>query len=166
MFNPSSLVRSIKTCMNVEALPAAVLLLASVLASNPANATNLYSNLSTSTKIDGGSIALNGSLRDVGNDARPWTVELYANAGDCVRMVIPTLEFAATLTVVAPTGTVYRDASSGWAPKVKIASAPVAGWYTVQVAQQQGNPQAGNFTVKYGRYNSGNVNCASPTSPL
>lgn len=165
MFNPSSLVRSIKTCMKVEALPAAVLLLTSVLASNPAKATNLYSVLSTSTTIDGGSIALNGSLRDVGSEARPWTAELYVYAGDCVRMIIPTVEFAATLTVVAPTGAVYRDATSG-APKVKIASAPVAGWYTVQVSQQQGHPQIGNFTVLYGRYNSGNMNCASPTLPL
>lgn len=160
-----SLARSITTFMKMEALPASVLLLASVLACNSANATNLYSNFSTSTTIDGGSNALNGSLRDVG-EALPWTVELYANVGDCLRVAVSTGEFAATLVVVAPTGTVYRDASTGFMPKVKVASAPVAGWYTVQVTQQQGLPQVGNFTVLYGRYNSGNTNCASPTSPL
>ena len=134
-----------------------------------ADATNLYApTVSTTTVLDGGSVDLYGSLADVGSNARPWTAELYAGAGECVRFFVTTTTFDSELTVIAPNGSVYRDDDGGGSlrPLVKIASTPNSGWYTVQVAHYLGAPTNANFTLKYGRYNAGNINCSGGTVPV
>ena len=67
-----------------------------------------------------------------------------------------------------PNGSVYRDDDGGGSlrPLVKIASTPNSGWYTVQVAHYLGAPTNANFTLKYGRYNAGNINCSGGTVPV
>ena len=133
-----------------------------------ANATNLYDpTVSTTTVLDGSSIQLNGSIRDIGA-AMPWTVELYAASGECVRFFITSTDFDSKITVIAPNGSVYRDDDSGGSlrPLVKIANAPVTGWYTVQDAHYTGAPTSANFSLLYGRYNAGNINCSGGTNPV
>jgi hypothetical protein len=151
--------------MNSKLILAPALLLAGGLA----NATNLFDPSVSSTSIlDGSSLELDGTLHDTNGNPAPWVAELYAGRGECVRFFVTTTAFDAKITVIAPNGTVYRDDDSGGSlrPLVKIASAPVQGWYTVQVAHYAGVPQNANFTLLYGRYTAGNVNCANPTSPF
>jgi hypothetical protein len=45
---------------------------------------------------------------------------------------------------------------------VKI-TADQTGWYTVRVANFEGAGEQTNFTLLYGRYTTGNANCANPT---
>jgi hypothetical protein len=140
-----------------------------LLACGLANATNLFDpSVSSTSVLDGSSIELDGTLHDTNGNPAPWVAELYAGVGECVRFFVTTTAFDAKLVVVAPNGTVWRDDDSGGSlrPLVKIASAPVQGWYTVQVAHWAGLPQNANFTLLYGRYTAGNVNCANPTSPF
>jgi hypothetical protein len=140
-----------------------------LLACGLAGATNLFDpSVSSTSVLDGSSIELDGTLHDTNGNAEPWVVEVYAGVGECVRLFVTTTAFDAKLTVVAPNGTVYRDDDGGGMlrPLVKIGSAPVQGWYTVQVAHWSGLPQNANFTLLYGRYTAGNANCTNPTQPF
>ena len=134
-----------------------------------ANATNLFDpTVSSTTTADGSSLELDGTLNDTNGNSQPWTAELYAGAGECLRLFVTSTAFDAKLTVIAPNGTVYRDDDSGGSlrPLVRVASTPVQGWYTVQVAHYAGLPINANFTLLYGRYTAGNPNCAIATTPL
>jgi hypothetical protein len=141
-----------------------------VLASTHAGAaTNMFdATVSTATKLDATAVTLNGTLHDTNGNSQPWTTQVYAQAGECLRLFVTSTSFDAKLEVIAPDGEVFRDDDSGGSlrPLVKIASAPNFGWYTVQVAQFDGTPLTADFTMKYGRYNNGNPNCATPTNPL
>ena len=142
---------------------------ASALLAPAANATNLFDpTVSSTTTLDGSSLELDGTLNDTNGNAQPWTAELYAGVGECLRLFVTTTAFDAKLTVIAPNGTVFRDDDSGGSlrPLVRVASAPVQGWYTVQVAHYAGAPQNANFTLLYGRYTAGNPNCAVATTPM
>jgi hypothetical protein len=132
-------------------------------------ATNMFdATVSTATKLDATAVTLNGTLHDTNGNTQPWTTQVYAQPGECVRLFVTSTNFDAKLEVIAPNGQVFRDDDSGGSlrPLVKIASAPNFGWYTVQVAHFNGVPLTADFTMKYGRYNNGNPNCATPTSPL
>ena len=134
-----------------------------------AHATNLFNpTVSSTTILDGTSIRLDGTLNDTNSNSQPWTAELYAGVGQCLRLFVTSTTFDSKLTVVAPNGTVFRDDDSGGSlrPLVKIASAPVTGWYTVQVAHYSGAPTNANFTLLYGTYTAGNTNCAGGTTPF
>lgn len=149
-----------------------VLALASfcLVAAPMAQATNLFNpqGPSPTTALDGASIRLDGTLNDTNGNSQPWTAELYAGAGQCLRLFVTSTAFDSELTVVAPNGTVYRDDDSGGSlrPLVKVASAPIRGWYTVQVASYSGAPTNANFTLLYGTYTAGNPNCANGTTPV
>jgi len=132
-------------------------------------ATNMFdSTVSSATKLNANAVTINGSLHGNGFDAQPWTTQVYAQAGECVRLFVTSSSFDAEMVVIAPDGEVFRDDDSGGSlrPLVEIASAPSFGWYTVQIAQFAGAASNGDFTLKYGRYTAGNPNCANPTTPF
>jgi hypothetical protein len=131
--------------------------------------TNMFdSTVSSTSRIGGNAVTINGSLHDNGFDAEPWTTQVYAQPGECVRLFVSSAGFDAKMEVISPDGEVFRDDDSGGSlrPLVEIASAPRIGWYTVQIAQFAGVPTTGDFTLKYGRYTAGNPNCANPTAPF
>jgi hypothetical protein len=147
---------------------ATALALAALVASHAAAATLLYDRtVAAADTIGGSSVELDGTLDDTNGISMPWTAELFAQAGDCMRLAVTT-SFDSKLTVTAPNGSVYRDDDSGGQerPLVKIAGAPISGWYTVQVAHFGGLPQVSHFTLKYGRHAGGSANCAGATLPL
>lgn len=155
--------------MKTRLLATSALSLVGLFASAHANATNLFDpTVSSTTVLDGSSVELNGTLNDTNGNSQPWTAELYAAAGECVRFFVTSTAFDAKLTVIAPNGSVFRDDDSGGLlrPLVKIANAPNSGWYTVQVAHFAGFPINANFRLLYGRYTAGNINCATPTLPV
>lgn len=131
--------------------------------------TNLYDpSVSSSTVIDNSAVQLDGTLHDTNNNTNPWVIQVYSTAGQCLRVFVTSTNFDSRLTVVAPNGFVYSDDDNYdnvSRPLVKIANAPISGWYTVQVSHYSGAPINANFTLKYGRYTSGNPNCAGGTVP-
>ena len=134
-------------------------------------ATNMFDpTVSTATKLNANAVTLNGTLHDTNGNTQPWTTQVYAQPGDCMRLVVTSANGVdVKMVVVAPDGEVFRDDDSNGnlLPLVKIASAPNFGWYTVQVAHFNGVPQVDlDFVLKYGRYNNGNPNCANPTLPF
>jgi hypothetical protein len=124
--------------------------------------------VSASSTINDSIVTINGQLNDTDTGVTPWVIQVFAAAGDCVRLNVSTTNFDSEIVTTAPGGAVYRDDDSGGSlrPLVMIDPAPFTGWYTVQVAHWAGSPINADFTLKYGRYTSGNANCSSPTTPL
>jgi hypothetical protein len=110
----------------------------------------------------------------------PWTIRVFAgsapfNDPECLRLDLthpaPQDEDTSTdlqIVVIDPFGRVFRNnnrSSGDFRPLVKIRNAQ-EGWYTVIVQRAFDETGRTFFTLRYGRYNSGNVNCANPTQPL
>ena len=131
-----------------------------------ADATNLFDpTIAGSDTLDDTAVRLDGTLHDTTN-SRPWTAKVYAGTGECLRLFVISTLFDAKISVISPSGTVYRDDDSGGSlrPLVRVNNTR-AGWYVVQVAHYRGLPQNANFTLLYGRYPAFNTNCEVPTSP-
>ncbi len=152
-----------------KAILSAISIAGALVSSNASATTNLFDpSVSTTTILDGSSVRLDGTLHDTNSNTNPWIIQVYSTAGQCLRLFVSSTSFDSKLVVIAPNGQVYRDDDAGGSlrPLVKIASAPVSGWYTVQVAHTFGFPVNNNFTLLYGRYTAGNINCVGGTGAL
>lgn len=132
--------------------------------------TQLFDPQNTSTGINSNSQLFQGiSQRNSTNtQGIPFTAQVYSPGGECVRLEV-TDQGAQDLEIVlvSPTGLVWRDddGAGNNRPLVK-ANTDADGWYTVHVSQFAGDCCATIFQLRYGRYNSGNPNCGSPTPAL
>jgi len=147
-------------------LPALAVSLLALMPAMRAEATNLFDpTISGADTFDDSPVRLDGTLHDTTN-SRPWTAKVYAGTGECLRLFVISTAFDAKISVISPSGTIYRDDDSGGSlrPLVRINNTG-AGWYTVQIAHYLGQPQNANFTLLYSRYPAFNVNCETPTSP-
>jgi hypothetical protein len=104
----------------------------------------------------------------------PWVWQVSATAGECLRVHVTT---AATDLEMALVSSDPAKAAGGvnfiWAndnngadnkPLIKVDPVPVSGLYVIVVAAK-GTASSNPFVLKYGRYQSGNGNCAGPTQP-
>ncbi len=125
----------------------------------------------TCTTLNCGAVVLNGLVFSFGPSADHFDIDVFALPSECLRLAV-TSEFTDLETVVrAPNGAVFRNDDGGVAtcplcPVVKINSTPNNGLYSVTIGHFNGLPVEGNFTLRYGRYNVGNPNCAASTPPL
>ena len=55
------------------------------------------------------------------------------------------------------------DSGGNLRPLIKIDPTPVTGYYVVALSHFAGFPEDITFTLRYGRYASGNPNCNNPT---
>ena len=132
--------------------------------------TQLFDTKNTSMGINSNSQLIQGiSERNSTNtQAIPFTAQVYSTGGECVRLQVTSSgAIDEEIVFVSPTGDVWRDDDGGPGnfPLVK-ANTDVDGWYTVHVNDFAGGGGAAIFTLRYGRYNSGNPNCSSPTPVL
>ena len=118
---------------------------------------------------------LNKSDRCCGfqNLSMPWVAQVYANKNECLWLRVTEQGSDSEIVVVAPaTARAWRNDSSKdpackTCPLLKIiTSAQEAGWFLVQVNQNQGAALDAEFTLEYGRYKSNNPICSSPSTPL
>ena len=144
-----------------------------------ASAGELKVPLSTCTALDCAGTNLlgriNKSVRCCGffNYPIPWTIQLYAAAGECLRLHVTSQQSDTQLVAVAPgTMRTWRNDSSGIAacttcPLLKIVPATTeTGWFLVQVNQPQGTSADAEFTLKYARYSTTAANCSPVSTPL
>lgn len=148
------------------------LLAASLPAGSAWGWSNIYDDFDTCTGINCNTTKINANIGTTPDGSTiPFTVEVIGNRNGCLRLDLDGQQNGTDMkmVVIAPNGTVYRNddrASGDSRPLIKIASAPVQGWYTVYVSQYNGRlqtPQFPSITLLYGQYNNGNPNCASPT---
>ncbi len=161
----------------VRAIGFGALMLAASAAFGPATATDLWIGSSTCTGLNCNALTVQGTVNTYGgSDQYPgsWVAKVWGSTpGSCLRLDV-TNDFGASpdyeMTVVAPSGAVYRNDQGGGAcincPIVKIPSTS-AGWYTVVIHPWlTGTSVNENFVLKYGTYNGGNPNCNSATTPF
>jgi hypothetical protein len=131
-----------------------------------ADASNVLDpSVSISGIVNNSAVQLDGTIFAFGTSTGVYTVDVFADVGECVRLDVTAQPADLELVVVAPNGTVFRndDRPGDLRPLVQIAGAPNNGWYTVHLSHFAGAAIEGNFTLLYGRYNAGNANCAQPT---
>jgi hypothetical protein len=127
----------------------------------PARASQIF--IST-----GQSVTFGGSTFAFGSGAVPWTAEIYATAGQCLRLFVPSQGTTdLKTTVVAPNGAVFRDDDGGGSnrPLVKINGTPNTGWYTVTINQYNGLAVTGDFSLNIQRLNLNSAGCVPGTAP-
>src|SRR5262245_6814544 len=158
--------------MKSTLLPAVAFLCVST--AMPAAATQIFDPFNTSTGINASATRLSGTITGRpgagGFNAEAWTVEVFAFAGECLRLgVLSSSAGDLTLGAAAPNALTYfrdDDSGAGLNPLVKIQPTPFSGWYSVNIgsfgAQQN---LYSDFTIAIGRYNNGNPNCTAPTPP-
>ncbi|MEJ8572095.1 hypothetical protein [Microbaculum marinum] len=104
--------------------------------------------------------------------ALPWTTQLYAGPGECLRLEVTSQEADLEMRVVSPDGTnTWSSDDSAMAPcplcpLAAIKTRKTDGWYTVHVGEWGGESVQANFTLAYGRYRrQANPNCTSFVPP-
>ncbi len=154
--------------MRIRLLSSAVLALAAFGASEAFAGGEIFDPTVDATSVaNGGAVIINATVKSFPPSAGRWVAEVFAGAGECLRLAV-TSQFAdLEIVVVAPNGSAFRDDDGGGAlrPLVKIRGTPNNGWYTVSIGHFNGGAVTGNFTLAYGRYNSANANCNTPTVP-
>ena len=110
---------------------------------------------------------ISGTTFGFGPSAMPWTAEIFATPGQCLRLAVLSQSTDLEATVVAPNGTVFRDDDSGpgTQPLVKINSTPNNGWYTVSINNFAGAAVSSNFSLQIQRLALNSASCLPATAP-
>jgi hypothetical protein len=155
--------------LTIGSLLTSAIALGLLLAPTVSFAQNIFDDTrSTATGTNVSTLRIPGTVLSGGPSAGNWTLNVFAQPGDCVRLDVASQGGDLLMVVRAPDGTVFRndDRPGDLRPLVKINSAPNNGWYSVSLARFAGVAADNNFVLLYGRYNGGNPNCSSPTPPL
>jgi hypothetical protein len=130
----------------------------------------LYDFLDSCTTVNCNAVNINGiSQRNSFGDSIPFTVSLFADVNQCIRLDVTSQSADMEIVLVSPSGSIWRnDDFNGTRPLI-TARGDVKGYYTVQVNFFNG-AQAVNsvqlFSLAYGLYIPGTpVNCPSPAGP-
>lgn len=131
-----------------------------------AKATELFDpSLATCTGTNCSSVLVGGVVNAYLRTPKPWTAEIRATSGRCLRLDVTSQTDDLEIVAVAPNGAVYRnDDSNGLRPLVKI-NPTATGFYTVQIANWSGSVSESSFSLAFGVYNLNNPNCSASTQP-
>lgn len=129
-----------------------------------------FDPVNTCTGINCTNATYRGTFEVLIGGQQPFVAQIFAMPSECVRIEVTEQQTNLEMVLISPSGTIWRDDDSGqgFEPLIKAATAGGPdGWYTLQVSHFGGNAPFGSydFTLRYGRYNSGNPNCAGPTTP-
>lgn len=105
------------------------------------------------------------TIRGIQQSNEPFVIQVYARAGECLRLDIGQQSEDAAMVVLYPS-VFYewynddRDHDGGdFRPLIGIDPVPWTGWYTVVVSYFDLDDRVTRFTLDYGRYPGGNINC-------
>lgn len=108
------------------------------------------------------------TIRATHQAAEPFVTQIFARAGECLRLDVTEQTADVALVVVAPVPPAIvrnADRSSGdTRPLVKVDGLDFTGWYTVVVGFEDTGNTVVRFRLDYGRYLGGNANCAAPAT--
>jgi hypothetical protein len=105
------------------------------------------------------------TIRGTHQATEPFVSQIFARAGECLRLDVTEATADAALRVVGPSVTFTAGSSQRSAadtrPLLRLDNLASTGWYTVLVSLQGNGSGVVRFRLDYGRYPGGNVNCAS-----
>ncbi len=128
----------------------------------------MYDPFNTCTSTNCSSQSIHGTYHsDAAGDRDPFILQIYSGGGECVRLDVTAETHDLEMVLISPTGIIWRNDDFLGDPRPLIeAITDINGWYTLQVSHWNGANVIADFTLRYGRYNSGNPNCSSVTPPL
>jgi hypothetical protein len=128
----------------------------------------VYDPFNTCTSINCSSQSIRGTYHsDAAGDSDPFILQIYSGGGECVRLDVTAETHDLEMVLISPTGRIWRNDDIFDDPRPLIeAITDINGWYTLQVSHYTGANVIADFTLRYGRYNSGNPNCSSVTTPI
>jgi hypothetical protein len=103
------------------------------------------------------------SIRGTHELTEPFVTQIFARAGECLRLDVTQESADTALRVVGPSvnftaGNNNREAGDT-RPLLRLDDLASTGWYTVLVSLQGAGNTVVRFRLDYGRYQGGNVNC-------
>lgn len=114
-------------------------------------------------------------LRGVFQKNEPFVIQLFASAGQCLRIEVTRQSADMEMALVSPnpslvpTGVNFifadDDSGVGLLPLIKVDPTSNTGWYTLVVSRFSPGSGGANFDVRYGRYPTGNPNCSPSSLP-
>jgi len=128
----------------------------------------VFDSSNTCTTLNCSASIINGTyVTSSNNNVDPFILQVFSTGSECVRLAVTSQGTDLEAVLVSPSGAVWKDDDGGGSlrPLIK-ANTDVRGWYTLQIARYNGTAANADFTLNYGRYPSGNVNCSAPTTPL
>jgi hypothetical protein len=104
------------------------------------------------------------TIRGTHQATEPFVSQIFARAGECLRLDVTKQSADTALRVVGPTVVFTRSNNNREAgdtrPLLKLDDLPSTGWYTILVSLQGAGNTVVGFTLDYGRYPGGSANCA------
>ena len=124
--------------------------------------SHFESPLSTCTTINCAGMTIRGQQQS----NEPFVIQVYAREGECLRLDVSTQTEDTALRIVAPAvlDTGSSDDVVGTRPIFGLDPVPGTGWWTVVISYFDYDPRISRFTLEYGRYNGGNLNCSQATA--
>ena len=106
------------------------------------------------------------TIRGIQQSAEPFIIQVFARAGECMRLDVSSQTEDTAILLVAPTvdETGFVDDADGARPIFGLDPVPHTGWYTVAISYFIFDERISRFTLEYGRYPGGNLNCSQATA--
>lgn len=116
----------------------------------------------------GGPNCAGETIRGTHQATEPFVSQIFARAGECLRLDVTQQSADVGLVVAAPVAPFAassddRDAGDT-RPLLMLDMLPWTGWYTVVVAFEDVGNTVVRFRLDYGRYPGGNSNCQAPAA--
>jgi hypothetical protein len=106
------------------------------------------------------------TIRGLQQANEPFVIQVYARAGECMRLDVSTQTEDTAMMLIATTAGDYAtiDDTFETRPIFGLDPVPQTGWYTVAISYFTYDDRISRFTLEYGRYPTGSINCSQATA--
>ena len=141
------------------------IVIATLAAGSARAGSQLDSRISTCTTTN----CAGESIRATHQAAEPFVTQIFARAGECLRLDVIQQTADLALLVAAPIPPAIarnsdRDGATDTRPLLMLDELQWTGWYTIIVGFEDIGNTVVRFRLDYGRYPGGNANCVAPAA--
>ena len=106
------------------------------------------------------------TIRGIQQANEPFVIQVFAREGECMRLDVSTQTEDTAMVIIATTAGDFLgvDDTFELRPIFGLDPVPATGWYTVAIGYFDYDPRIARFTLEYGRYPSGSINCSQATA--
>ena len=106
------------------------------------------------------------TIRGLQQANEPFVIQVYARAGECLRLDVSTQTEDTAMMLISTTAGDFITADDTFElrPILGIDPTPQTGWYTVAISYFDYDDRISRFTLEYGRYPTGSLNCSQATA--